>query len=116
MLHACIIAVIISIAIVTSLLKNGISDIVLSCTVTLNDCLNQVLWHIGIICQELLGILWQAIATITEAWVVIVGTDTWIESNSIDNGLGIESLDLGVSALGNRGLTLARSGCLRRQP
>ena len=47
-LLACIIAVIISIAIITCLLENGISDIVLTGTVTLYDCLNQVLRNISI--------------------------------------------------------------------
>ena len=80
MLFAGIIAVIISIAIVTSLLENSISNIVLTSTVTFNDCLNQILWNISIVCQELLGILWQAITTITEAWVIVMSTNSWIKT------------------------------------
>ena len=58
MLLACIIAIGIGIAVITSLSEHGICNIVFSCTVTLNNCLYQVLWNIGIVCQKLLGILW----------------------------------------------------------
>ena len=89
MLLAGIIAVGIGIAVIACLLEYGISNIVLSGTVALYDCLNQVLWNIGIVCQELLGILWQAITTIAEAWVVVMGTDSWVETYAIDDCLGI---------------------------
>lgn len=58
MLLAGIIAVGIGIAVIASLLEYGISDIVLAGTVALYDCLYQVLWNIGIVCEELFGILW----------------------------------------------------------
>ncbi len=90
MLLAGIIAVVIGIAVIASLLEYGISDIVLTGTVTLYDCLNQVLWNIGIVCQELLGILWQAITAIAEAWVVVMGADAWVKTYAIDDCLGIQ--------------------------
>ena len=97
MLLASIIAVGIGIAVIACLLEYGISNIVLTGTVALYDCLNQVLRNIGIIRQELLGILWQTITTIAEAWVVVMGADSWVKTYAIDDSLGIESLYLCVS-------------------
>ena len=96
MLLAGIIAVGIGIAVIACLLEYGISNIVLTGTVALYDCLYQVLRNIGIVCQELLGILWQAITTIAEAWVVVMGADSWVKTYAIYDSLGIESLYLCV--------------------
>ena len=96
MLLASIIAVGIGIAVIACLLEYGISNIVLTGTVALYDCLYQVLRNIGIVCQELLGILWQAITTIAEAWVVVMGADSWVKTYTIDYCLGIESFYLCV--------------------
>ena len=93
MLLAGIIAVIISIAIITCLLENGISDIVLTGAVALYDCLNQVLWNISIVCQELLRILWQAITTITKAWIVVMCANTWVKAYTFNDSLGIKTFD-----------------------
>ena len=82
--------------IIACFLEYGISNIVLTGTIALYDCLNQVLRNIGIVCKELLGILWQAITTIAEAWVIVMGTDSWVETYAIDDCLGIESLYLCV--------------------
>lgn len=80
MLLSGIIAVGIGIAVTACFLEYGISNIVLTGTVALYDCLNQVLWNIGIVCQKLLGILWQAITTIAEVWVVVMGADSWVKT------------------------------------
>ena len=78
--------------IISSLSQHGISDIVLAGTVTLHNRLNQVLWHISIVSQELLGILRQAIAAVTEARVVVVSTDTRIKTYAINDSLCVKSL------------------------
>ena len=52
-----------SIAVVASQLQDAVGDEVFSCSITLNNSLNQVLRHIGIVCQQLLGILRQAVST-----------------------------------------------------
>ena len=96
MFLTCIIAIGIGIAVITSLSEHGIGNIVFSCTVTLYNCLYQVLWYIGIVCQKLLGILWQAITTIAETWVVIMRSDTWVKTYAINDCFGIQALDFCV--------------------
>ena len=92
----CIITIGIGIAVITSLSEHGIGNIVFSCTVTLNNCFYQVLRNIGIVCQKLLGILWQSITTIAETWVIVMGSNTWIKTYAINDCLGIQAFDFGV--------------------
>ena len=46
------------------------------------DSGHHVLRHIGIVGKELLGVLWQTVATITEGWVVVVGANTRVKTNA----------------------------------
>ena len=46
--------------------------------------------------QELLGIFREAVTAITEARIVVVRTDTWIQSYTLDDVLGTQSLHFGV--------------------
>ena len=59
---------------------------VLAGAVALYNGTHHVLGHILIVGQELLGVLGQAIASITEARVVIMGADAGIETNALDDG------------------------------
>ena len=49
------------ISIVARQLQNAICNKVLTSTIRFHDCFNQILRHIGIVCQQLLGVLGQAI-------------------------------------------------------
>ena len=95
-LLAGIIAVVIGIAIVPRFFQYRIGDIVLSRAIALHNRLNQVLRHIGVVRQELFGVLRQTVATIAEAWVVIVCADTWIQAHTLDDCLRVQALHLGI--------------------
>ena len=54
------------------------SDEVLTCRVSANDGVDQVLRHVAVVGQQLLGVLGQAVAPVAEAGVVVVGNDVGI--------------------------------------
>lgn len=58
---------------------------VLAGAVGVDDRADQVLRHFGVIRQQLLGVLGQAVAAIAEAGVVVVRTDTRIEPDAHDH-------------------------------
>lgn len=81
----------------SGLLQHAVGDEVLSGAVALNDGPDQVLGDVGVIRQQLLGVLRQTVASVTEGGVVVVGSDTGIETDSLDDGLRVETLYLGIS-------------------
>lgn len=83
-------------AIIASLSEYCIGDIVFARAVTLNYCLNQALRHIGIVGQQLLGVLGQAIATITERRIIVMPTDMRAEAHTVDDGLSVKTFHLGI--------------------
>ena len=86
MLLAGIIAVGISIAIIACLLEYGISNIVFTGTVALYGLpLSDSPEYRHSLPRSLLGILWQAITTIAEAWVVVMGADSWVKTSTFDD-------------------------------
>ena len=97
MLLACIEAVVFGIAIVASLFKHSISNIVLTCAVALHDSLNKIFGHILIVGKKLLGVLRQTVATITERRIIIMCTDARIKSYTFNNSLAVQTLHLGIS-------------------
>ena len=62
--------------IIACLTKYFISNEVLTGAVALYNGSHHILRHISIVGQQLLGVFWQAVATIAKAWVIIMGTDT----------------------------------------
>ena len=77
-------------------LQHTVSNVVFSGTVRLHDCFNQVLRHISVIGQKLLGVLGQAVTAVAKAWVVVLITNTRIKAHTIDNLLRIQSLHLRI--------------------
>ena len=69
---------------------------VLAGAVALDDGGHHVLRHIGIVGQQLFGVLGQAIATIAERWIVIVRADSRIKTDALDYGTGIKTLYFGI--------------------
>ena len=76
--------------------EHAVCDEVLPGAVTLDDRLDQVLRDVLVVCEELLRILREAIATVTEGWVVIEVADARVEADAVDDLLGVEALRLGV--------------------
>ena len=68
------------------LAQYGIGDVVLARAVALDDGGHHVLGHVGVVGQELLGVLGQAIAAVAEGGVVVVRADARVEADAFDNG------------------------------
>ena len=96
LLFCLIVVVLVGIVVVASHVEHAVGDEILAGAVALHDGLNQVLRHVGIVGEQLLGILWQTVAAISEGWVVIESADSRVQSHTVDNGLGVESLHFGV--------------------
>ena len=82
--------------VIAGLTQHLVGNEVLTGAVALHNGGHHVLGNIGIVGQQLFGILGQAVAAIAEAGVVIVGTDTGVEADTRDDSLGVETLDLGI--------------------
>ena len=82
--------------VIAGLTQDLISNEVLTGAVALHNGGHHVLGNIGIVGQQLFGVLGQAVAAIAEAGVVIVGADTGVEADTRNDGLGVETLDLGI--------------------
>ena len=95
-LLAAVILVICAVSIPAGLTQHLVGNEVLTGAVALDDGGHHILRHVGIVGQELFGVLWQAVAAIAEARVVIVGADTGIKTDARDDCLTVETLDLGI--------------------
>ena len=95
-LLTAIVLVVGAIGIPAGLAKDFVGNEVLTGAVALDNGGHHVLGHIGIVGQELLGVLGEAIAAITKRGVVVVGANAGVETNARNNGLGIEAFDLGI--------------------
>ena len=90
-------------------LQHLVGDEVLAGAVGLDDGLDQVLRHVFIICQQLLGVLGQAVAAVSEAGVVVVAADARLQAHAVDDVAGVEAADLAV------GVELVEVGHAQRQ-
>ncbi len=70
---------------ISNTVNNLLSNKVFTSTIRLYNCLNKILRYISIVSKQLLRILRQAITTITEGWIVIMSTNTWIKANTTNN-------------------------------
>ena len=73
-------------------LENAVGDEVLACGVGLDDGVNEVLRHILIVGQQLLGVFGQAVAAVAERGIVVVVADARIEADALDDLFGIQSV------------------------
>ena len=78
-------------------LQHMFCNVVFSGTVRLYDCRHHVLWHIFIISQKLFCIFRQTVPTVPEGWVIIMTTNTRIQTYAIDNLLCIQPFHLSIS-------------------
>ena len=90
-------------------LQHLVGDEVLAGAVGVHDGLDQVLGHVFIICQQLLGVLGQAVAAVAEAGVVVVAADARLQAHAVDDVAGVESSHLAV------GVELVEVGHAQRQ-
>ena len=73
-----------------------IGDEVLAGAVALDDGTHHVLRHVLIVGEELLGVLGQAVAAVTEGGVVVVRADARVETHALDDRAGVETAGLGA--------------------
>ena len=95
-LIGCIISATVAIVVIACRLEHTVGNEVLAGTVALHDGFDEVFWHIGIVGKKLLGVFWETVTTIAKGRVVVVRTDTWVKSHSVNDGLGIQALHLCV--------------------
>ena len=77
-------------------MEHSVGDEILAGAVALYNGLDQILGHVGIVCQQLLGILRQTVAAISERWIIVEGADARVQSHTRYDGLGVESLHFGI--------------------
>ena len=88
--------IVLGICVVAGHLEDLVGDEVFPRAVALDDGGHHILRHVLVVGEELLGVLGEAVATITEAGVVVVGADSRIQTDAVNDGLGIESFHLGI--------------------
>lgn len=77
-------------------LEHLVGDEVLPGAVGLHNGLDKVLRHVGVVRQQLFGVLREAIAAVAEGRIVVVRADARIQTHAVDNGPRVESLHLRI--------------------
>ena len=90
-------------------LQHLVGHEVLAGAVGLHDGLDQVLRHVPVVGQQLLGVLGQAVAAVAEAGVVVVAADARLQAHAVDDVAGVEASHLAV------GVELVEVGHAQRQ-
>ena len=90
-------------------LQHLVGDEVLAGAVGVHDGLDQVLRHVSVVGQQLLGVLGQAVAAVAEAGVVVVAADARLQAHAVDDVAGVEASHLAV------GIELVEVGHAQRQ-
>ncbi len=93
LLFLCIL-VMAGVSVIACLAEDLVGDEVLTGAIALDNGSHHVLRNLVVVGQELFGVLGQTVATIAEAGVVIVVTNTGVEAYTSYDRLGIEALDL----------------------
>ena len=74
----------------------AVGDEVFARGVGVDDGAHEVLGHVLVVGQELLGILRQAVAAVAERGVIVHVADAGVETHAVDDLLGVEAFHLGV--------------------
>lgn len=90
-------------------LQHLVGHEVLAGAVCVHDGLDQVLRHVPVVSEQLLGVLGQAVAAVAEAGVVVVAADARLQAHAVDDVAGVEAADLAV------GVELVEVGHAQRQ-
>ena len=91
-----VVLIVIAIAEPTGKFQYLVGNEVLAGAIALYNGTHHVLRYIGIVGQQLLGVFREAITAVTERRVVVVATDKRVESDTVDDVLGIQTLDFGI--------------------
>ena len=75
-------------------LQHLVGDEVLAGAVCLHDGLDQVLGHVLVVREQLLGVLGQAVAAVAEAGVVVVAADARLQARVVDDVAVVKAADL----------------------
>ena len=78
------------------LAQHLVGDEILARAVALNNGRHHLLGHVGVVGQQLLGVLGQAVAAVAERRIVVMHPDARVEADALDDGTRVEALDLGV--------------------
>ena len=84
------------VVIVACFRQNAIGNKVLACAVGFDNRLDEVFRHVLIVCQELFGVFRQAVASVAEGRIVVLRTNTRIETHAVDDVLRVQAFHLGV--------------------
>ena len=84
------------VVVVAGLAEDLVRDEVLAGAVRLHDGLDQLLRHVVEVCEELLGVLREAVAAVAEGGVVVVGADAGVQAHALDDRARVEALHFGV--------------------
>ena len=97
MLLPGVVGVVFAVAVVAGFLQHPVGDEILAGTVGVHDGLNQVLRHVLVVGQQLLGVLGQAVAAVAEGRIVVVGADAGIQTYAVNDLPGVQPFDFRVS-------------------
>src|SRR5690606_37782913 len=76
--------------------EDGVGNEVLAGGVGVYDGADQVAGHVGVVGQQLFGVLGQAVAAVAEAGVVVVVANTRIQANAFDDLAGVQAMGFGI--------------------
>lgn len=71
-----------------------VRDKVLPGAVGLDDRFDQVLGHVLVVGEQLLGIFWQAVTAVAKGRIVVVIADARIKADTLNDLSGVQALDL----------------------
>ena len=80
-------------AIGTSKLEYAVGDEVFTGGVRIHDRLDEVLRHVLVVGEQLLRVLRQAVAAVTEARVVVMRADARVEAHAVDDLARVQAFD-----------------------
>ena len=84
------------VVVVTGHFEYAVGDEVFARGVGVDDGAHEVLGHVLVVGQELLGVLRQAVAAVAERGVVVHVADAGVETHAVDDLLRVEAFHLGV--------------------
>lgn len=76
--------------------QDAIRHKVLPGAVGLHDGLYDVVGHIAVVRQQLLGVLWEAVAAVAKGGVVIMRANPGIQAHAGDDVPGVQAPNLGI--------------------
>ena len=68
----------------------------LACGIRLNNGFDEILRYVLVVCKELFSVFWKAVTTVAKRWVVVMGTDTGVERDAVDDVFGVKAFGGGV--------------------